>query len=35
MLAKAVCKFPGGAPGRWEKIAEMMERPVSEVLFLS
>lgn len=31
MLAKAVCKFPGGTPGRWEKIAVMMERPVSEV----
>ncbi|XP_052094861.1 uncharacterized protein F54F2.9-like [Mytilus californianus] len=31
MLAKAVSKFPGGTPGRWEKIAVMMERPVAEV----
>ncbi|CAG2193119.1 DNAJC1 [Mytilus edulis] len=28
-LAKAVSKFPGGTPGRWEKIAVMMERPVA------
>lgn len=31
MLAKAVAKFPGGTSGRWEKISEMVGRPVSEV----
>lgn len=32
MLAKAVAKFPGGTTGRWEKISEMVGRPVTEVL---
>lgn len=32
LLAKAVAKFPGGTSGRWEKISEMVGRPVSEVL---
>ena len=31
MLSKAYIKFPGGTNKRWEKIAEMVERPVKEV----
>ncbi|KAK3603174.1 hypothetical protein CHS0354_043007 [Potamilus streckersoni] len=31
LLAKAVAKFPGGTLNRWEKIAEMVGRPVTEV----
>ena len=31
LLAKAVAKFPGGCSERWEKIADMMDRPVAEV----
>ncbi|KAL3832299.1 hypothetical protein ACJMK2_023953 [Sinanodonta woodiana] len=31
LLAKAVAKFPGGTLNRWEKIAEMLGRPVIEV----
>lgn len=31
LFAKAVNKFPGGTPKRWEKIAEMLGRSVSEV----
>ncbi|KAK7109665.1 dnaJ homolog subfamily C member 1-like [Littorina saxatilis] len=31
MLAKAVNKFPGGTPKRWEKIADMIGRSVDEV----
>ncbi|XP_005108283.3 dnaJ homolog subfamily C member 1 [Aplysia californica] len=30
-LSKAVNKFPGGTPQRWEKIADMVGRSVSEV----
>ncbi|KAK6172092.1 hypothetical protein SNE40_018048 [Patella caerulea] len=31
LLAKLVNKFPGGTPQRWEKIADMMGRPVEQV----
>ena len=31
VLAKAIAKFPGGIPGRWVKIANMVGRSVSEV----
>ncbi|XP_053374610.1 dnaJ homolog subfamily C member 1-like [Mercenaria mercenaria] len=31
MLSKAYIKFPGGTAKRWEKIAEMVGRPVGEV----
>ncbi|XP_076468940.1 dnaJ homolog subfamily C member 1-like [Babylonia areolata] len=31
LLAKAVNKFPGGTPKRWEKIANMVGRSVDEV----
>uniref|UniRef100_UPI00358F232E dnaJ homolog subfamily C member 1 n=1 Tax=Myxine glutinosa TaxID=7769 RepID=UPI00358F232E len=30
-LARLMAKFPGGAPGRWEKIALEMGRPITEV----
>ena len=30
-LSKAVAKFPSGTQNRWEKIAEMTGRSVSEV----
>ncbi|CAH1788926.1 unnamed protein product [Owenia fusiformis] len=32
LLAKAAKKFPGGVSGRWQKIAEFVGRPVSEVI---
>ena len=31
LLTKATVKFPGGTPKRWEKIAELVGRPVDEV----
>ena len=31
LLAKAVNKFPGGTPKRWEKIADMVGRSVNDV----
>lgn len=31
LLAKAVNKFPGGTPKRWEKIADMVGRSVDDV----
>ena len=31
MLSKAYIRFPGGTQNRWEKIADMVGRPVSEV----
>ena len=31
MLSKAYIRFPGGTTSRWEKIAEMVGRPVGEV----
>ncbi|XP_052791957.1 uncharacterized protein F54F2.9-like isoform X1 [Mya arenaria] len=31
LLSKAYIKFPGGTAKRWEKIAEMVGRPVNEV----
>lgn len=34
-LIRLVKKFPGGTPDRWEKIAEMMNRTVSEVTFMA
>lgn len=34
-LTKAINKFPGGVPGRWEKIADAVDRTVSEVLVMS
>jgi hypothetical protein len=30
-LGKAVTKFPPGTVKRWEKIADLLNRPVSEV----
>ena len=31
MLSKAYIRFPGGTQERWEKIADMVGRPVAEV----
>ena len=30
MLSKAFTRFPGGTQDRWEKIADMVGRPVNE-----
>ncbi|GAB1603020.1 uncharacterized protein F54F2.9-like [Argonauta hians] len=32
LLARAVAKYPGGTTDRWEKVAEMVGRPTSEVI---
>ncbi|XP_052826919.1 dnaJ homolog subfamily C member 1 [Octopus bimaculoides] len=32
LLARAIARYPGGTTGRWEKVAEMVARPVSEVI---
>lgn len=34
-LIKLVKKFPGGTTDRWEKIADIMNRTVSEVTFMA
>ncbi|XP_014214219.1 dnaJ homolog subfamily C member 1 [Copidosoma floridanum] len=34
-LIRLVKKFPGGTPDRWEKIADIMNRTVSEVTFMA
>lgn len=31
LLSRLMVKFPGGTPGRWEKIAHELGRSVSEV----
>lgn len=31
LLSRLMVKFPGGSPGRWEKIAHELGRSVSEV----
>lgn len=33
LLAKAVKKYPGGTANRWEKIADMVGRSVTEVKY--
>ena len=34
LLTKAVNKYPGGTPSRWEKISHMVGRQTDEVDFL-
>ena len=34
-LARLCSKFPGGTPERWEKIADLLNRPVPEVTFMA
>ena len=34
LLAKAVLKYPSGVPQRWQKIADMLQRPVREVTYM-
>jgi len=34
-LIRLVKKYPGGTPDRWEKIADIMNRTVSEVTFMA
>lgn len=30
-LVNAVARYPGGVSGRWEKIAEVLDRPIAQV----
>lgn len=34
LLSRLMVKFPGGAPGRWEKIAQDLGRSVTDVKLL-
>lgn len=34
-LVRLVKKYPGGTPARWEVIAEMMNRTVTEITFMA
>ena len=34
-LSKLCSKFPGGTPERWERISELLCRPVPEVTFMA
>lgn len=34
-LVRLVKKYPGGTPARWEVIAEMMNRTITEITFMA